>query len=88
MRPGGTVAVYGIPEKPYELEYGWIPGREVTFRLPEAREHVTYAWALDLERRGIVPSGKLMTHQWPIEEFGRAIEEIDGGEVVKGMIMM
>jgi threonine dehydrogenase-like Zn-dependent dehydrogenase len=88
LRPDGTVAVYGVPEKPYELEYGWLPHGNVDFRAPEAHEYVTYDWALDVVRRGIVPAEKLMTHRWPMDDFNEAIEEIEAGEVVKGMIEM
>ncbi len=88
VKTGGTIAIYGVPEKNhYALDWSWIPGGVVIAR-PSADEHVGYAWACDILKRGIVKSATLMTHQWPLADYQKAFAAIDAGAVVKGMLVM
>jgi threonine dehydrogenase-like Zn-dependent dehydrogenase len=88
LRPGGTLAIYGVPPREgYDLAWGMLPP-EVRFTRPAPEEYRTYGWALDLLERGTVPGDRLMTHRWPLAEHARAFSEIAAGEVVKGMLEM
>lgn len=88
LRPGGTAAIYGVapvgeamPDATHLTE-----GRKLI--RPDAREHLAYAWILDLLRRGLVPIDRLMTHRWPLAEASAAFAAVERGEVVKGMLDM
>lgn len=84
----GRVAVYGAASDPtFVLPLQNSPGI-LSFATYEAREHKGLPWACDLLRRGLVPTEKLRTHTWPLEEVETAFEQIRAGEVVKGFLVM
>jgi threonine dehydrogenase-like Zn-dependent dehydrogenase len=85
---GGVFARYAVaPEGGYEMPARWVPG-DFSIQTPDADEHLTYAWACDLLRKGFLPWRKLLTHRWPLAEFQTALQEIGAGKVVKGMLTM
>ena len=46
LRPGGTAAVYGVAPRGQTMQVeGLTEGRRLI--VPEAREHLAYAWVLD-----------------------------------------
>jgi threonine dehydrogenase-like Zn-dependent dehydrogenase len=87
VKPGGTMAIYGVPEGG---KYDGMDGIPSNVRLvtPPAEEHLAYGSALDLLRRGVVPDGRLLTHRWPLTAYAEAFDAIERGVVVKGMLVM
>lgn len=84
----GTIAVYGVPPgQQYVLPLSKCAARpRVTCHPPQ--EHLAYDWALDSLRAGEVDAAKLLTHTWPLGDYESAFEQIERGEVVKGMFVM
>jgi threonine dehydrogenase-like Zn-dependent dehydrogenase len=88
LRPGGTVAIYGVtPDLKFDLEWSWLPP-DVRVMTPPAEEHLAYAWVADLLRRGIVPQSKLLTHRWPLADYSKAFAAVAAGDVIKGILEM
>jgi threonine dehydrogenase-like Zn-dependent dehydrogenase len=88
VNPGGTVTIYGVvPEGHYDIDSADFRSN-ITVMTPSAEEHLAYDWALDMQRRGVIPTEKLMTHQWPLSDYAKAFEQVEKGEVVKGMLVM
>jgi threonine dehydrogenase-like Zn-dependent dehydrogenase len=87
LRPGGTAAVYGVAPRGQAMQVeGLTEGRRLV--VPEAREHLAYAWVLDLMRRRVIDAGTLMTHRWPLHQAVEAFRTAGTGEVLKGMLDM
>jgi threonine dehydrogenase-like Zn-dependent dehydrogenase len=88
IRPGATIAVYGVPPNgKYDLEWAWLPS-DVRFLKSPADEHLAFNDVAEMIRHKKIPVNKLMTHQWPLAEFDAAFKAVRGGEVVKGMLVM
>jgi len=82
------VAVYAAPSDPtYTLPLATGPG-DISFSRHAPEEHCAYSWVCDLLRRGLVPTDKLATHTWPLEEVGTAFEQVRAREVVKGFLII
>ena len=85
LRPGGTAAVYGVAPRGQAMQAeGLTEGRRLI--VPEAREHLAYAWVLDLMRRRVIDVDALMTHRWPLTAAAEAFSAVAAGGVVKGML--
>jgi threonine dehydrogenase-like Zn-dependent dehydrogenase len=88
VRPGGAIAVYGVPpDGKYDLEWKWLPS-DVRFLQPTAEEHLAYADVVGMIIKEKVPVDKIMTHEWPLAEFDAAFTAVRGGGVIKGMLAM
>jgi threonine dehydrogenase-like Zn-dependent dehydrogenase len=88
LRPGGTIAVYGVPPAgKYDLDFQWLPS-DIRFLKPPADEHLAFDEVAALVLQKKVPVSKLMTHHWPLSDFDTAFAAIARGEVVKGMLVM
>jgi 2-desacetyl-2-hydroxyethyl bacteriochlorophyllide A dehydrogenase len=86
VRPGGVVARYAVtPAGGYDLSAATIPA-DARITVPEAREHLAYAWVADLMARGIVRSGAFLTHSWPLADYAAAFAAVESGVVLKGML--
>lgn len=84
-RKGGLWARYAVePAGGYDEPAGGAP--DLLRAIPEAREHVAYAWAADALLRGTVRTGDFLTHEWPLDEFESAFAAVARGEVLKGML--
>lgn len=87
-RPGGTIAIYGVPEKQeYDLHLSRGCGDFKIVSVP-ANEHLGYSWACDMIRRNVIPVDKLLSHEFALSEFQAAFAAVDAGKVVKGMIRL
>jgi threonine dehydrogenase-like Zn-dependent dehydrogenase len=89
LKPGGTIAIYGVTENlRYDLA-GWSanPGA-ATILTPLAEEHRALAWVTRLIERGVLPTGQIMSHSWPLDRYREAFDEVADGSVVKGWIQI
>jgi threonine dehydrogenase-like Zn-dependent dehydrogenase len=86
LAPGGTVAVYGVPEgQRYALSWGAGPGNARIAQYP-AEEHLAYGWVTRMMGRGLIPTALLMTHRWTLDGCEDAFAAVAEGSVVKGWI--
>lgn len=86
LAPGGTVAVYGVPEgQRYALAWGAGPGNARVAQYP-ADEHLAYGWVARMIGLGLIPTATLMTHRWPLAEYREAFAAAASGAAVKGWI--
>ena len=86
LAPGGTVAVYGVPEgQRYALSWGAGPGNARVAHYP-AEEHLAYGWVARMIGLGHIPVSTLMTHCWPLADYQKAFAAVASGSVVKGWI--
>ncbi len=86
LAEGGTVAIYGVPDGySYELPLGNCPG-DFTITRKNANEHLAYEWACRVIREGHIPVDVLMSHEYDLEDYAKAFEEVAAGNVVKGFI--
>jgi threonine dehydrogenase-like Zn-dependent dehydrogenase len=88
LERGGIMAIYGVPPGlGYDARWSMGNGDTRIIALP-TEEHKGYPWVAEMIRRGHIPTDKLMTNQWPLEQFEQAFREIEEGKVVKGMLVM
>lgn len=83
----GTLAIYGVPEKPYEINTYAFP-RNFKVRTVSPNEAMAMNYACSLLRQDDFPVDLFMTHHWRFAEFPQAMAQVRAGEVVKGMILM
>lgn len=84
VSPGGTFMVFGVaspetrvPYSPYD-----VYKKEITIVGSMAILH-TYPQAVEAVRRHADRFSPLLTHTYPLEQFGEALDALAGGEAVK-----
>ncbi|MFD0749789.1 zinc-binding dehydrogenase [Mucilaginibacter calamicampi] len=88
LKPGGTVGVYGVAtDNIYKLDWRWFPP-DIRFMMHEPQEHLARARVIDLIAKGKIPVEKLMTHNWPLDDFQQAFDAVQAGKVVKAMLII
>jgi threonine dehydrogenase-like Zn-dependent dehydrogenase len=88
LRNGGAVAVYGVPPNGhYELNWNWFPN-DIRYLRPTTEEHLAYDDVATLILEKKIPTEMLMTHRWPLRDYGNAFSSVWRGEVVKGMLVI
>ena len=84
-RSGGLWARYAVePPGGYDEPTDGAP--DLRRAVPEAREHVAYAWVADQLLRGAVRAEDFLSHRWPLEDFRAAFDAVARGEVLKGIL--
>ncbi len=84
-REGGLWARYAVePPGGYDEPEGGAPWLKRA--IPEAREHVAYAWASDALLRGTVRTEDFLTREWSLDDYADAFAAVARGEVLKGML--
>jgi Zn-dependent alcohol dehydrogenase len=84
-REGGLWARYAVePPGGYDEPEGGAPA--LRREIPEAREHVAYAWVADMLLRGAIDVREFLTHEWPLDDFESAFTAVARGEVLKGLL--
>ena len=71
---------YGVPPTGVNYSIRWTT--------PDVDEHLCYNWCADLLQRGWVQSQDFITHRWSLEQAGEAFQQVERGEVLKGIIQM
>jgi L-iditol 2-dehydrogenase len=87
LKENGTLALYGVPDRPYVLNENKSPINYRNFRL-SLNEEMAYPYVCGLLREDDKLSGMLMTHQWRFENIQDAFQQVKLGQVIKGMIVM
>ena len=84
-REGGLWARYAVePSGGYDEPAGGAPG--LRRAIPEASEHLAYAWVAGQLLRGAIRADDFLTHRWPFADFAEAFAAVGRGEVVKGCL--
>lgn len=84
---GGEVALYGVPKGSYDFSTAQLGICSKLTKYP-TEEHLAHDWVMDIIKRKLINSEKLMTHAWQLSEFDKAFSEISKGEVIKGMFII
>lgn len=88
LKPGGTLAIVGIPEdEDISLPVHELRRKEITILNIRRQAHCTQK-AIDLLASGAVKMDKMATHHFPLEETAAAFELVAGYQdgVIKAMI--
>jgi threonine 3-dehydrogenase len=85
VRNGGHVVLFGIPARPVEIDVAEsLIFKNLTVTAVNGRQvFATWYRTRWLLEHGVVDLRPLITHRYPLSEFGRALEELDAGEACK-----
>ena len=87
LRCGGTLAVYAVPSKPYEIDFRKMP-QSINFRRVGPKVGDALELVCDCLRNDKVPVDLILTHKWKFEEVPEAYEKVVSGEVIKGLVVI
>jgi threonine dehydrogenase-like Zn-dependent dehydrogenase len=87
LKEGGTLAVYAVPHEPYVFNLLRCPNNFVYKRIdPDVPKALRFV--CDLMENGKVPTELFLTHKWHFDEVPAAFEEVRGGNVIKGLVVI
>jgi threonine dehydrogenase-like Zn-dependent dehydrogenase len=78
LRPEGFAMAYGVPPTGTSYASRW--------QSAQVEEHLSFAWVIDLLRRGWIKPEWFVSHEWNFHEIEAAFAMTNGGEVTKGFI--
>ena len=89
-RRGGRVVLTGIPgdDDPAALPVGLVVGRQLTVATVFGAPSSAWVVAVRAFNARILDPAPLITHEFPIEDYGRAIELMAGGQSGVGKILL
>lgn len=87
LKSGGTIAIYGAPEKPYIInkEKSPVSYKKIEFK---PKEEMAYELVCGLLHKESNLSDTFMTHKWDFDKIQEAFEQVRKGEVLKGIVIM
>ncbi len=83
VRKRGKYSQMGLPGEPVEIDFEQIAYKELQVSGGIAQRRPVWKRALKLMEAGLIPSEKLISHQFPLEEWDRAFEVAEKQEGVK-----
>ncbi|MDX2081921.1 MAG: zinc-binding dehydrogenase [Terrimicrobiaceae bacterium] len=86
LRPGGIVAIYGVPEGNRHTVSWSHASSPVHVLLPPAEEHLARGWVEFAIQRRWIPCDQLMTHQFRLDEIQAAFDLVAAGRAIKAMV--
>lgn len=87
LKNNGTLAIYGVPEKPYLMDTKKAPGNFKKFDFTP-KEEMAYEFVCELLHKDNGLSELFMTHRWGFDELQVAFGQVLKGEVLKGIVVM
>lgn len=87
LKKGGTLAVYGVPTKPYSIHLLKCP-TEFSYKRVDPQVHGVMDEVCGLLAQNRVPVDVFLTHRWTLDQAPEAFEEVRKGNVIKGMVVM
>jgi 2-desacetyl-2-hydroxyethyl bacteriochlorophyllide A dehydrogenase len=87
LKSGGTLAIYGTPEKPYIINAEKSPANYKRMQLTP-KEEMAYEVVCELLMKESGLSDIFMTHRWGFDKLQDAFEQVRNGEVIKGIAVM
>lgn len=85
LKPGGTLAVYAVPHRPYEFDLAKCPN-DFCYRRIDPQISTALNEVCDLMKAGNFPTDLFMTHQWNFGQVPQAYQQVCSGEVIKGLV--
>ena len=85
LKDGGTLAIYGVPQKPYEMNIYNAPQNFKVFTF-QPNEYLAIDYVCRHLKKDMIPYDMLMTHRWTFEQLPEALEKVKRGEVIKGIV--
>lgn len=88
VAPGGKIVAFGLPKKKIEIEWGkFFIDKEVTVKGVFGRKiWDTWEKVTEILKSGKVDLSPLITHRFPLKDFGKAMEIMKSGECGKVII--
>jgi len=83
VRKRGKLSQMGLPGAPVEIDFEKIAFKELQVSGGIGQRRPAWKRSLKLMERGFIPSEKLISHQFPLEEWERAFEMAENQEGVK-----
>jgi L-iditol 2-dehydrogenase len=83
VRKRGRYSQMGLPGQPVEIDFEQIAYKELQVSGGIGQRRPAWKRALTLMERGLIPGEKLVSHEFPLEEWDRAMEMVERQEGVK-----
>lgn len=83
---GGTLALYGVPSQNTVVFPLGIGPEQCVFRQVPVNEHLAYEWCWEALRQKRIDPGLFLTHEWALDDIGKAFEEVAQRRVLKGIV--
>jgi L-iditol 2-dehydrogenase len=83
VRKRGKYTQIGLFCRPIEIDFEQIAYKEIQVNGSISQRRPAWERALDLMRRGIVPTERLISHEFPLDEWQSAFEMFKKKEGVK-----
>jgi L-iditol 2-dehydrogenase len=83
VRKRGRYSQMGLPGQPVEIDFEQIAYKELQVSGGIGQRRPAWKRALTLMERGLIPGEKLVSHEFPLEEWDRAMEMAERQEGVK-----
>ena len=87
LKEGGTLAVYAVPEKPYEINFRKMPKKYLNVRIAPDVGKALESVCKKI-RNNEVPENIFITHKWDFKSVPEAFECVLRGEVIKGLVII
>ena len=82
-----TLAVYAVPEKPYEINFRKMPKKYLNVRIAPDVGKALESVCKKI-RNNEVPENIFITHKWDFKSVPEAFECVLRGEVIKGLVII
>lgn len=87
LKESGILAVYAVPEQPYEINFRKMPQKYINVRVgPKVGEALDFV--CEKLRKGEVPVDVFLTHKWNFNSVPEAFNSVLKGEVIKGLVII
>lgn len=87
LKSGGTLAIYGTPEKPYIIDAEKSPANYKRMEFIP-KEEMAYEYVCRILMKENSLCEMFMTHRWGFDKLQDAFEQVSKGEVIKGIAIM
>jgi len=92
LGPGGTLTIVGVPKLGSKLElvvHALYQNKAVQgCRYGAARPRTDFPMLADLYLRGRLKIDELITRRYPLDDFGRALDDLKAGRLARGVFTM
>lgn len=87
VRKRGKYTQMGLFGRPIEIDFEQIAFKEIQVNGFVSQRRPAWERALDLMQRGVVPTERLITHEFPLHEWQRAFEMFEKKEGIKLILL-
>ena len=83
LRAGGRLVLVGYSPETMKLNAGKVMFRELEVIGSLGCRPVDYPRAIELVRRGKIRLGEMVTHRFPLDKIGEALDTLRGGDAIR-----